>query len=537
MDRPTAEEFAQPSYKWLGERRFVDNLQGWHISMFSGGIGFSFYNYSDQKALRVVLHVAREDGTTEHYLIDAYYCGEWGGPWQKWQTHRLPLFPYESLHGRARHMIFSYAILRDGHIIPSLYHYRFATLDDFHRGWVGHDDFHDPRLKAENDETSLKADEADSQSAYGRLNSSGSLLAVTPFFTRGDTGRPEHPIHAIHMAIDRVIERKLEDPDGDHTIRLAMFDFDNRDVAAHLVYAQSKGVDVECVGEWTQVSPLNASENIALLRRASIPVYGVVRNDPCRLGQDIASMHTKFMLFDDDVVHSASYNLHFHLWGGNWENSVACRSRDASLLYRAVYKAIRHGNRLGLAVDPSNRYNLYYSFGTYEGPDGQVRPQDAILTEIAKARRSIVVCMFELARLRGIPAGSGHELDVVEALIQARDRGVRVQIIVNGTMSHAGPEPAPWDKAFKRPLKEPMQRLRDAWMEVFHVYYWESIHSPLHHKFAVFDASTVITGSYNWYEPSIHSDEVLSVTRDETMAEAFLEEADLMLRSFRIERE
>ncbi len=282
---------------------------------------------------------------------------------------------------------------------------------------------------------------------------------------------------------------------------------------------------------------MNASENIARLRRASIPVYGVVRNDPCRLGQDIASMHTKIMLFDDEVVHSASYNLHFHLWGGNWENSIAHRSRDASLLYRAVYNAIRYGNRIELTVDPSNRYNLYYSFGSYEGPAGRVRPQDAIVKEIANARRSIVVCMFELARLKGIPARSGRELDVVEALIQARDRGVRVQIIVNGTMAHGGREPAPWDKAFKRPLKEPMERLRKAWMEVFHVYYRESIHSPLHHKFAVIDASTVITGSYNWYEPSIYSDEVLTITRDEALAEAFLGEADLMLRSFRIERE
>ena len=59
---PSAEEFAQPSYKWIGERHFVDNLQGWRISLFPGGIGFSFFNYSDEKALRVQLSVAREDG-------------------------------------------------------------------------------------------------------------------------------------------------------------------------------------------------------------------------------------------------------------------------------------------------------------------------------------------------------------------------------------------------------------------------------------------------------------------------------------------
>ena len=59
-------------------------------------------------------------------------------------------------------------------------------------------------------------------------------------------------MHAIHMAIDRVIEQKVEDPVGTHTIRLAMFDFDDGDMAAHLAYAKGKGVDVECVGDWTR---------------------------------------------------------------------------------------------------------------------------------------------------------------------------------------------------------------------------------------------------------------------------------------------
>ncbi len=103
------------------------------------------------------------------------------------------------------------------------------------------DDFHDPRLKVENDGTPSGPTEADFSDAYERLNGTGSLRPMTPFFTRGDTGRPDHPIHAIHMAIDRVIERKLEDPGGTHTIRLAMFDFDNRDVATHLAYAKGKG--------------------------------------------------------------------------------------------------------------------------------------------------------------------------------------------------------------------------------------------------------------------------------------------------------
>ena len=185
-----------------------------------------------------------------------------------------------------------------------------------------------------------------------------------------------------------------------------MFDFDNEHVTRHLVYAKENGVEVECIGDWAQVSPMNASENIARLRRAGIRVYGIVRNDPSRMREDISSMHTKFILFDDDVVHSASYNLHFHLWGGNWENSLVYRSRDAAMLYKSIYGALRSGQRVGLRVDPSARHNLYYSFGTYCAGGASLRPQDAIITEIARAVDSIVVCMFDLSPIRGIAFGA-----------------------------------------------------------------------------------------------------------------------------------
>jgi phosphatidylserine/phosphatidylglycerophosphate/cardiolipin synthase-like enzyme len=80
--------------------------------------------------------------------------------------------------------------------------------------------------------------------------------------------------------------------------------------------------------------------------------------------------------------------------------------------------------------------------------------------------------MFGLSHLSGVSIDSDHEADVIEALIAARDRGVRVRIILNGLMAHAGPEPAAWDKDFARPLKEPIRKLKNAWMEVYLVYYW-----------------------------------------------------------------
>jgi hypothetical protein len=530
----TAEQFAHPSYKWIGERKFVTNLQNWRISNFPGGIGFSLYHYAQEKSLKVVLKAYREDGSCERYLIDTYYCGEWGKNWQKWQTHQLPLFPYESCHGRITHITFSYLIHYNGRSVPSRHDYKFATLDDFHRGWTEKSDFHDAYFKKENDYRTYELDRGMVQNALDRINTTYHDLPIRPFFTRGNTWSPEHPVHEIHRQIDRVIERKKKDPGGRHFIWLAIFDFDNYHVAEHLIYARQKGVDVECIADWAALSSLNCTENIARMRRAGIPILGVVRNTPCEPFQGIASMHTKIIIFDGEVVHCSSYNLHFHLWGGNWEQGLFYYSGDFALLYANIYHAIRGGVIGELYTRPESRFNLFYSFGRHHAPrKDYYRPQDAIITEINNAADFIILSMFDLGYLTGISYHEHHETDVITALINARNRGVRVKIILNGMIAHTGPLPEPWDLNRSRPLKDAVQRLKDAWMEINCIYYRESIYSPLHHKFAVFDGHTVITGSYNWYEASVQSDEVLVVIRDRGIANEFIEESVRLCNAFR----
>jgi phosphatidylserine/phosphatidylglycerophosphate/cardiolipin synthase-like enzyme len=530
-----AEEIARPAYAWLGERRLVRNLQGREITNVAGGIGFRVYNYGYEKRLKVRLLVERQDGAREYYLTDCYYCGEWEKDWEKWQTHRLPLFPFESCHGQAIRISFSYRVGDEARLLPSAYTYHFATLQDFHKGYLEENGLEARHVEETGEEATNFPDAGRLQTALQRINRENQLARIKPYFTRGNIQRGEHPVHEIHRCIDRVIEQTRRQPHRQHYIHLAMFDFDNEHVANHLVYAYDNGVDVECIGDWAQVSPMNDSEHIARIRRTGIPIYGVVRNTPGVPADGIASMHTKFIVFDGEVVHSSSYNLHFHLWGGNWENALFYYSQDFAALYEGIYGAIRDGHVPVVRINPEDRYNLYYSFGTYLARDQGFGPQDAIITEIERAKQSIVVCMFSLSYLGGKSMLTGRETDVISALIAARDRGMRVQIILNGMVARVGPIPEPWDwnEEVRRPLSGPMQQLREAWMEVVYVYYPWSIYSPLHHKFAIFDGEVVITESYNWYEASTQSDEVLSVLRDRRIARDFMEEAALILRTFR----
>jgi len=530
-----AEQYAHPSYKWIGEKRTVINMQNWQITNVPGGLGFAFYNYSNDKALKVLLKIYRDDGVCEYFLLDTYYCDEYGDNWQKWQTHQLPLFPYESSHGGITHIKFSYLVHKDGKSIPSYHDYKFANKDDLERGWLKNDDFYDPAFKTVNDYRTYELDWYAVQNALNRINGEYDELPVYPIFTRGNVHSSFHPIHEIHKSIDWVIERKLRDIDGWHYIRMAVFDFDNEHVADHLIYAKSNGVDVECIADWAAVSSLNCTQNVAKMRRAGIPIYGIVRNTPCEPSEGISSMHTKIIVFDDEIVHSSSYNFHFHLWGGNWENAIVYHSKDFALLYLNVYHAIRGGVIQTLGINPDWDYNMFYTFGRYYTAwRDYYRPQDAIITEINNAQHTILVVMFDISDFSGASSHDDHETNCITALINAKERGVYIKILLNGMIAHTGTLPPAWDKDAVRPLKEPVKRLLEAGIDIEFVFYWESIYSPLHHKYAVFDSHTLITGSFNWYSASLYSDEVISVIRDERIAGEFLAEADLIRKTFRI---
>ena len=56
---------------------------------------------------------------------------------------------------------------------------------------------------------------------------------------------------------------------------------------------------------------------------------------------------------------------------------------------------------------------------------------------------------------------------------------------------------------------------------------WEAVLGPLHHKLAVIDGNTVITGSFNWSPSAAHqNDEVLLVIHSPLLAAHFTREID-----------
>jgi phosphatidylserine/phosphatidylglycerophosphate/cardiolipin synthase-like enzyme len=186
-------------------------------------------------------------------------------------------------------------------------------------------------------------------------------------------------------------------------------------------------------------------------------------------------------------------------------------------------------------VDLHAGFNLLYTYGRQLLPCGRAyRPQHAIFHEIHQARRSIRLNLFTLGDLSG-----DHEDSVVDALIQARNRGVDTQLIVNGHMTRQG-DPGiarTMGEELGRPLLSAIYRLKCAGLPVYMAYGQHDDHvpyCPIHAKSAIFDDYRVIEGSFNWYNTSSFSHDVSVVAARHDVAQNYLDEWHSTMRNLRM---
>lgn len=123
------------------------------------------------------------------------------------------------------------------------------------------------------------------------------------------------------------------------------------------------------------------------------------------------------------------------------------------------------------------------------------KPLRKILGLLGAVRKTVDICVFTITDDR-----------IADAILEVNRRGVRVRIVSDD------------DKSFDR--GSDIQRLRD---EGVALRVDQSPHH-MHHKFAVFDEHTLLTGSYNWTRSAAnHNLENVVVTSDPRLVGAFHE--------------
>lgn len=496
-----------------------------------GRIIFDVY-WGPELNIKVLLNVYYEDGAVSQYMAHTEPVNV---QWDRHQRITRDLFiqPRHMHQGHVTCVKFSYILHHQGRSIPSQNEYIFMDGSDFnylaeHQRDITHDWCTPNHYRAH------EVDAGQLQRDVDYINHNYHSLNLIPKFTKGQTWHPYHPKRFIHDHIDKVIWKKQSDPAGLHAIKVCVDCIDDEDFCNHLLHAHHCGVLVQIIVDWRKMTLTN-SLNYLNLKRSGIELIGEI----CTTGDPIAEvatdMHNKFIIFDDEDAIIGSFNITFDQWGANWESGMTFHSQGICRLLDNIFQSIRGGVIQRYGVDPLSPFNLLYTFGRTHMLNGKkYLPHHAILAEIHRAQYSIDLCLFLIGELRG-----EHQESVIDALIGAHYRGVRIRAIFNGHLAWQGDirQERTMDEELRRPLLPAIQRLRDAGIPtalVYGIFDRPVPYSPIHSKQCVIDGHIVIDGSFNWYNTSVLSHDHIIIVNNGDVAQHYLFEAQQILDTFRV---
>jgi hypothetical protein len=526
-----AEKYAAPAEGSLGTYFPLRNDMREVFYLRWGMICFDVF-WGAAVNIKVILKVYRSDATCESFLVET-------DPHDiRWNRHTRTtrdffIHPFPSKQGKIVCVKFSFIVHLRGISIPSEKEYIFMD-------WADLDD-NRPRQRtitgAWSTTNTYRTCELDSgvlQRDVDWYNHHFSSLQLVPKFTRGVPGHPYHPKHYIHACIDKTIREKQGAPDRLHTIKVCMDSFDDTDFVNHLLYASRNGVWVQCIVDWRKMTLTN-SENYLRLKRSGIELLGVFCTPPADPAMEVPpDMHTKFIIFGNQDCILGSFNITFDMWWANWESGMTFHSQGVCRLLDNIFQSIRGGVIQRYGIDPLSPFNLLYTFGCQSILSGKYyRPHQAIISEIHRARQTIRLCLFLINELRG-----DYNDSVIDALISARRRGVDVHAILNGHMARVG-DPGreyPMHAELRRQLVPAIDRLKQAGITVTLTYGHHDCsipYCPIHSKYCIIDDYIVLEGSFNWYNTSVFSHDLLVVAASPEVAAPYSYEFHQILNSFK----
>ncbi len=217
-----------------------------------------------------------------------------------------------------------------------------------------------------------------------------------------------------------------------------------------------------------------------------------------RPGRFPSLMHHKFAVFDEKIVWTGSLN-----WGErelyyDANNIIILDDPRLARLYTQEFEEMFERGRFseekygGRVFTRLSTYDLGgVRVGVYFTPSGA--PQKIVLSAIQQAKRTIQIAMFAFT----------DDL-IMKALAEARARGVQIEAI--------------WDY-------RGWERFEDSEMDdalYLGIGVVDALPGLVHHKFAIIDGQTVITGSTNWSDSGFfRNDENLLVIESAAVAEQF----------------
>ncbi|AWR87398.1 phospholipase D-like domain-containing protein [Meiothermus taiwanensis] len=281
-------------------------------------------------------------------------------------------------------------------------------------------------------------------------------------------------------------------------VEVAALELEDREIGQALIRAAARGVRVRMLNDSDYRRETRESLGVRSSSRARCET--LQRVQVCYDSRPHALMHHKFVLIDNLGVWTGSTNLTWNAFERNNENSLWLPVPGLVQVYRAEFEALFAGQENGLGR--SARFQIGSTLGTvYFSPAGGQEARRAILERLGQAQREIWVAAYVLTDTR-----------IVEALVKAHRRGVRVRVVID-----------------TRNLENSRdETLKQAGVEVRK----DGNPYTMHHKVMVVDGEWVITGSYNFTNSGFgRNNENLLILRDSTLAQRYQREVESIWRA------
>ena len=275
------------------------------------------------------------------------------------------------------------------------------------------------------------------------------------------------------------------------TLDIAAFELNSEALTQAIIRAHERGVAVRVVTD-DEHGLEDDDSSIIELEAYEIPLV-----DDDRSGL----MHNKFMIMDGILVWTGSMNYTQNGAFRNNNNLMSLRSRRAVETYQAEFDEMFERGEFGITSSDDNFADFQQDgvgIEIYFASEGPVI--DEILAEITDAESTIRFMTFSFTRD-----------DLGMALLDAAERGVTVEGVFETTGS---------ETSFSE-----MTRLFCAGLDVRQ----DGNPGILHHKVFIIDEDTVVTGSFNFSNNAVESnDENLVIIQEPDIATLFLQEFERM---------
>ncbi|MGJ3237443.1 MAG: phospholipase D-like domain-containing protein [Anaerolineae bacterium] len=272
-----------------------------------------------------------------------------------------------------------------------------------------------------------------------------------------------------------------------NTLDIAAFEFNNAVITEAVLDAHERGVQVRIVTD-DEHGLEDDDSTLVELELASIPIV-----DDDRSGL----MHNKFMIMDGISLWLGSMNYTVNGVYRNNNNALSLRSRRAVEVYQAEFDEMFERGEFGITSDPTNTGDFTQNgvpIQIYFASENNVT--EVLLSEIANAQSSIRFMTFSFTLD-----------DVGIAVLEQAQAGIEVE----GVFETVGSQ-----TEFSE-----MPRLLCAGLDVRQ----DGNNGILHHKVFIIDESTVITGSFNYSNNAVRSnDENVMIIRDADIAALYMDE-------------